>query len=94
MTRLGGRVPAGVVVAAGYVVIAFVLTIATWRAPSTTYVGEGPDPVQAMWGIGWVPFAATHGLNPLVSTAMNTPAGLNLLWADTYAVRWVCCSGR
>ncbi len=86
MTRLGGRVPAGVVVAAGYVVIAFVLTIATWRAPSTTYVGEGPDPVQAMWGIGWVPFAATHGLNPLVSTAMNTPAGLNLLWADTYAV--------
>ena len=86
MTRLRGRVPAGVVVAAVYVVIAFLLTIATWRAPSTTYVGEGPDPVQGMWGIGWVPFAATHGLNPLVSTSMNTPAGLNLLWGDAFAV--------
>src|SRR5579862_3430234 len=86
MTRLRGRVPAGAVVAAIYVLIAFGLTIAAWRAPSTTYVGEGPDPVQAMWGIGWVPFAAGHGLNPLVSGAMNTPAGLNLLWADAFAL--------
>jgi hypothetical protein len=86
MTRLRGRIPAGLVVAAIYVVIAFVLTISTWRAPATTYIGEGPDPIQAMWGIGWVPFAATHGLNPLVSSAMNTPAGLNMLWADVFAL--------
>ena len=86
MTRLRGRVPAGVVVAAIYVLIAFLITIATWRAPSTTYVGEGPDPVQGMWGIGWVPFAVGHGLNPLVSTYMNTPAGLNLLWADAFSL--------
>ena len=66
--------------------IAFVITIATWRAPSTTYVGEGPDPVQAMWGIGWVPFATTHGLNPLFSTAMNTPAGMNMLWGNAFAI--------
>ncbi len=86
MTRLLARVPAGVVVAAVYVLIAFLITIATWRAPSTSYVGEGPDPVQGMWGIGWVPFATTHGLNPLFSTAMNTPAGMNLLWANTFAI--------
>jgi hypothetical protein len=86
MTRLQGRVPAALVVTAVYVVLAFLLTIAVWRAPSTTYVGEGPDPVQAMWGIGWVPFAAGHGLNPLVSTYMNSPVGLNLLWADAYAI--------
>jgi hypothetical protein len=86
MTRLRARIPAGLAVAAVYVVIAFLLTIAAWRAPATTYIGEGPDPVQAMWGIGWVPFAATHGLNPLVSGAMNTPAGLNLLWADVFAL--------
>src|SRR5579862_8402676 len=86
MTRLRGRIPAGMVVAAIYAVIAFVLTISTWRAPATTYIGEGPDPIQAMWGIEWVPFAATHGLNPLVSSAMNTPAGLNMLWADVFAL--------
>ena len=86
MTRLRGRIPARLAVAAIYMVTAFVLTIATWRAPATTYIGEGPDPIQAMWGIGWVPFAATHGLNPLVSSAMNTPAGLNLLWADVFAL--------
>jgi len=86
MTRLRGRVPAWVVVVAVYVVIAFLLTIATWRAPSTTYIGEGPDPVQAMWGIGWVPFAAGHGLNPLVSTYINTPAGMNMLWGNAFAI--------
>ncbi|MGA8634389.1 MAG: hypothetical protein WB805_05980 [Candidatus Dormiibacterota bacterium] len=86
MTRLRERVPAGVVVAAVYVVIAFLITIATWRAPTTTYVGEGPDPVQAIWGIGWVPFATTHGLNPLFSTAMNTPAGMNMLWGNAFAI--------
>jgi hypothetical protein len=86
MTRLIRRVPAGLVVVAVYTVLAFLLTISVWRAPSTTYIGEGPDPLQAMWGIGWVPFAAGHGLNPLVSTYMNRPSGLNLLWADAFAI--------
>ena len=86
MTRLSRRVPAGLVVVAVYTVLAFLLAISVWRAPSTTYIGEGPDPIQAMWGIGWVPFAAGHGLNPLVSASMNRPMGLNLLWADGYAI--------
>ena len=30
--------------------------------------------------------AVGHGLNPLVSTYMNRPTGLNLLWADAYAL--------
>jgi hypothetical protein len=86
MTRLIRRVPVGLVVVAVYTVLAFLLTLSVWRAPSATYIGEGPDPLQAMWGIGWVPFAAGHGLNPLVSTYMNRPTGLNLLWADAYAI--------
>jgi hypothetical protein len=80
------RVPAGVVVAAVYGVLAVLLTLTVWRAPSVAYIGEGPDPIQAMWGIGWVPFAAGHGLSPLVSTYMNAPTGFDLLWADPYAV--------
>jgi len=66
-------VPAGVVVAAGYVVIAFVLTIATWRAPSTTYVGEGPDPVRHVGNR--LVRSPQRTVSMLVSTAMNTPPG-------------------
>ena len=62
------------------------ITIATWRAPSTTYVGEGPDPVQAMWGIGWVPFAISHGLEPAVHHLLNTPTGTNMLWEHAFAL--------
>jgi hypothetical protein len=80
------RIPSTVVVAGVYVVLAFLLTISVWGAPSTTYVGEGPDPLQAMWAIGWVPFAVGHGLSPLVTTYMNSPTGFDLLWPDPYAV--------
>jgi len=73
-------------VAAAYALLALLLTISVWRAPSTTYIGEGPDPISAMWGIGWVPFAIAHGLNPLVSTALNHPTGINLLWNQPVAI--------
>ena len=84
--RERARLLIGGAVAAAYVVLAVVLTIGAWRAPSATYVGEGPDPIAAMWGISWVPFAAAHGLNPLLSTAMNHPTGINLLWNEPEAI--------
>jgi hypothetical protein len=80
------RIPPTLVVAAAYVVLAFLLTISAWGAPATTYVGEGPDPLQAMWAMGWVPFAVGHGLNPLITTHMNSPTGFDLLWADPYTL--------
>ncbi len=80
------RLPVGATVAAGYVLLAIVVSVGAWRAPSTTYIGEGPDPIAAMWGIGWVPFAAAHGLNPLLSTAVNHPTGINLLWNEPEAI--------
>jgi hypothetical protein len=86
MNRLRSRVPAGAVVAAVYALLAIVVTVGAWHAPSTTYVGEGPDPIQGMWAIGYVPFAVGHGLNPLVTTAMNSPAGFDLLWPDPFAL--------
>lgn len=36
------------------------------------------DPVQEVWFLGWVPFALLHGLDPLVSTWINYPYGVNL----------------
>jgi hypothetical protein len=86
MTRLRARVPVGAVVAAVYALLAIGLTIGAWQAPSVTYIGEGPDPIQAMWAIGWAPFAAAHGLNPLLTTAMNSPTGFDLLWPDPFVL--------
>ena len=84
-TRFLSRIPAGAVVALVYAVLAVLLTISVWRAPSLTYVGQGPDPIQGMWAIGWVPFAVGHGLSPVISTAMNSPTGFDLLWPDPFA---------
>src|SRR5580693_624502 len=86
VSRLRSRLPAGVIVAAVYVVLSVVVTISAWRAPSVTYIGEGPDPIQGMWAIGWVPFAVSHGLNPLLSTSMNAPTGFDLLWPDPFSI--------
>lgn len=67
-------------IAATYLVLAVLLCINAWRAPTTTYVGQGPDPVGQMWGIAWVPYAISHGLNPLFTHLLNQPAGTSLLW--------------
>src|ERR1700690_1372055 len=85
ITRFLSSIPAGAVVALVYTVLAALLTISVWRAPSVTYVGQGPDPIQGMWAIGWVPFAVGHGLSPVISTAMNSPTGFDLLWPDPFA---------
>ncbi len=36
------------------------------------------DQVQEVWFLAWPPFAISHGLNPLFSTWMNIPLGVNL----------------
>jgi membrane protein CcdC involved in cytochrome C biogenesis len=73
-------------VAGVYLVLAVLLFISTWRAPSTTYIGQGPDPIQQMWGIAWVPYAISHGLNPLYTFFLNAPTGTDILWSTPTAV--------
>jgi hypothetical protein len=36
------------------------------------------DPEQQVWFLAWTPFALLHGMNPLVTTYINAPAGANL----------------
>ena len=73
-------------VAAAYLVLAVLLCINAWRAPSAIYIGEGPDPVGQMWGIAWVPYAVSHALNPLYTHFLNQPAGTDILWNTPTAV--------
>ena len=43
-------------------------------------IGGAGDADEYSWFLSWVPFALGHGLNPLLSTYVNYPTGVNLMW--------------
>ncbi|QQE77608.1 hypothetical protein [Alicyclobacillus sp. SO9] len=47
--------------------------------PSTIYIGENQDSVQFMWYLGWFWHAVLNGHNPLHTSLLNAPIGLNLM---------------
>jgi hypothetical protein len=63
-----------------YGLLAFGLFVATWDHPFTRVIGVGPDPPVFVWYLRWVPFALSHGLNPLLTTYLDFPDGINLMW--------------
>ena len=66
--------------AAAYLVLALVVWWDVWSAhpTSTTTCGCG-DSALFLWFFAWPAHALTHGLDPLYSTAMSHPGGVNLL---------------
>ncbi|MBO0728402.1 MAG: hypothetical protein J2P57_04030, partial [Acidimicrobiaceae bacterium] len=52
----------------------------TWASPTTRTVGAGNDSYPGLWFIAWFPYAVSHGLDPLITHALNAPVGLNLMW--------------
>jgi hypothetical protein len=79
-----GLIPA--TVGAVSLVLAVLLCINAWSTPATTYIGQGPDPIQQMWGIAWVPYAISHGLDPLYTHFLNQPTGTDILWSTPTAL--------
>lgn len=69
--------PAGLVVAA-YLLIGLAAFWPALPALSSHIFGAEGDFVQAVWFIGWVPHALTHGLDPFWTNALNVPYGVNL----------------
>lgn len=65
---------------AGSFAAALALFRDAWRAPGTSWVGGCCDPEQSIWFLRWTPYALQHGLDPFVTTHLNTPQGVNLLW--------------
>ncbi|HTW06446.1 MAG TPA: hypothetical protein VME46_02995 [Acidimicrobiales bacterium] len=45
-----------------------------------TQVGGAGDADEYSWFLSWLPFALTHGIDPLVSHVVNAPGGINLMW--------------
>ena len=63
-----------------YGVLALGLFVATWTQPFSHVIGDGPDPPVFIWYLRWVPFALSHGLNPLFTNYIDFPDGINLMW--------------
>jgi hypothetical protein len=52
-----------------------------WAAPTTTSTSPGQgDGALMMWFLRWTPHALAEGLNPLFTTHMNVPDGVNVMW--------------
>jgi hypothetical protein len=68
------------VAAAGYLVLGLLLWWNIWSShpTSTTTCGCG-DSSLFTWFLAWPAYALSHGLNPLYSTALFHPTGINLL---------------
>lgn len=77
----GGR-RAALVVLSCYLGAALVLTWRLWADPaSRTVAGNPTDADQFAWFLRYAAAAVRHGHLPaLVTTAMNAPAGVNMMW--------------
>jgi len=53
---------------------------ATWSGQGPHTVGSGGDSYPLIWGLGWWPYALSHGLNPFFSHRVQYPHGANLMW--------------
>jgi hypothetical protein len=74
---------AGVLAAGGFPVY-FLLAMAAfsqaWADPLHRQVGVSSDPQQFAWFMAWPGYALSHHLNPLVTTYIDAPSGVNLMW--------------
>jgi hypothetical protein len=65
---------------AAYTSLALLLFERTWHDPTHLVAGLGGDANDFVWFLQWSAFAVSHHLNPLVSTYINYPGGVNLMW--------------
>ena len=72
---------------AGYLFLALLLFLPVWLPPGQRTVGgPGGDPFFSSWFIRWIPHAIAHGWNPLFSTYLDYPDGVNLMWNGSIAL--------
>ena len=67
-------------VLASYLLLVVIYFAGAWAHPAHRVVGSPGDPSLFIWYLGWVPWAIAHGHNPLLSTWVNAPHGVNLMW--------------
>lgn len=66
-----------------YAAVALLLFSRAWRDPFHSVIGLGGDPDLFGWFLEWTAFAVTHHHNPLLTTYLNYPSGVNMMWNTT-----------
>src|SRR5579863_400495 len=80
--RRGSRSLPYLLAAGGYLALSILVWWHVWSTHPTavTTCGCG-DPSAAIWYTSWPAYALSHGLNPLFSSAVGYPTGVNLVFA-------------
>jgi hypothetical protein len=66
-----------------YLAVAVAVFLPAWRDPQHLLVGYYGDPKFFVWVLGWIPKALATGSDPLLTTDLNYPAGVNLMWNNS-----------
>jgi hypothetical protein len=84
-SRPGSRAWLPAAICAAYLAAAVILTWQLWAHPSSaTVAGNRPDHSQFAWFMRYSAIAISHGRLPaLVTTAMNAPRGISMMWNTT-----------
>jgi hypothetical protein len=69
----------GLNAAGAYVALGIVPYWSYWSAGRAMIAGKGGDPATDAWFLAWVPYALTHGHNPLITDWGNYPGGVNAI---------------
>ena len=64
----------------GYLLVGFAFTLRAWADPAHTWTGPIGDNFLFMNWLPWIPYALSHGHNPLFESVLNYPRGANLAW--------------
>ena len=61
--------------------LAAIVFARNWASPASKTIGPGGgDGALLMWFLQWTPYALEHGANPLFTTHINVPDGVNVMW--------------
>ena len=69
-----------------YAGLALLVFANIWLNPASHWIGVRMDPQLFQWYLAHLPYALTHGLNPIFTTYLNWPDGTNLLWNSSVIV--------
>jgi hypothetical protein len=78
--QVGSRIRELAAPLALYLALALLLTAEVWAAPTTRWIGGCCDPEETIWFLRWIPWAISHGSDPFVTSQINAPVGVNLMW--------------
>jgi hypothetical protein len=63
-----------------YLVLSILLFLGSWISAGHSLPFGDVDVREVTWFMGWTPYALSHGQTPLLTTHIDYPDGVNLMW--------------